>query len=71
MTTKTERQTLLDRFQDMKANGGLVDMKFHLGQVSETTTEAVCGQVNTLLDSVEAGKVSFFTKWNDGQAIAA
>jgi hypothetical protein len=71
MTSKTERQTLLDRFQEMKAKGGLVDMKFHLGQVSETTTEAVCGQVNSLLDAVAAEKVSFFSKWNDGRVIAA
>lgn len=70
MTSKTERQTLLDRFQAMKAEGGLVDMKFHLGQVSETTTEAVCGQVNSLLDAVAGDKVRFFSKWNDAHAIA-
>jgi len=63
--TKTERETLLERFQRMKAQEGLVDIKFHLGQVSETTTEAVCGQVNKLLDKVADGKVQMLSKWSD------
>lgn len=57
MTNKTERQKLAERFQVMKARDGLTDMKFHLGQVSETTTDAVCGEVNRLLDNLESGKV--------------
>jgi hypothetical protein len=57
MTTKqTERQKLSERFQRMKAQDGLTDMKFHLGMVSETTTEAVCAEVNRLLDNFEDGK---------------
>ena len=57
MTRQTEREKLAERFQKMKAQDGLVDMKFHLGQVSETTTEAVCAEVNRLLDNLETGKV--------------
>ena len=56
MTKLSERQRLTERFQDMKATGGLQDMKFHLGKVSETTTEAVCAEVNRLLDNMECGK---------------
>lgn len=70
MTTKTERETLQDRFLKMKATEGLVDIKFHLGQVSETTTEAVCAQVNTLLDAVRDGKVRMLDKWNDTRQAA-
>ena len=57
MTKQTERQRLSERFQVMKAQDGLTDMKFHLGKVSETTTEAVCAEVNRLLDNFESGKV--------------
>ena len=70
MTTMTERQTLQNRFQTMKAEEGLVDMKFHLGQVSETTIEAVCGQVNKLLDNVRDEKVRMLTTWGDSRAAA-
>lgn len=66
MTKKTERQTLFDRFQDMKAQG-LTDMKFQLGKVSEATAEAVYAEVNRLLDNVEDGKVQEMTPWGDGR----
>lgn len=70
MTTKTEREMLQDRFQQMKASEGLIDMKFHLGQVSETTTEAVCKQVNSLLDSVKNSNVRMLPSWNDARQAA-
>lgn len=56
MTKLSERQRLTERFQEMKATGGLTDMKFHLGKVSEATTEAVSAEVNRLLDNMECGK---------------
>lgn len=55
MTAQTERQRLVSRFERMKRENGLLDMKFHLGKVSETTTEAVCAEVNRMLDSYEKG----------------
>lgn len=67
MTRQTERQKLSERFHTMKAQDGLADMKFHLGKVSETTTEAVCAEVNRLLDNVEAGKVQKLESWNDSR----
>ena len=53
MTTQTARQRLTSRFATMRAETGLLDMKFHLGSVSETTTEDVCAEVNRMLDSYE------------------
>ena len=55
MTTQTERQRLNSRFENMKASQGLLDMKFQLGKVSETTTEAVCAEVNRMVDNFEKG----------------
>jgi hypothetical protein len=40
----------------MKASQGLLDMKFQLGMVSEATTEAVCAEVNRMLDCLEQGE---------------
>ena len=67
MTRQTERQKLSERFQTMKAQHGLADMKFHLGKVNETTTEAVCAEVNRLLDNVAAGKVQKLAHWGDSR----
>ena len=61
MARQTERQRLSERFHTMKTSDGLTDMKFHLGKVSEATTEAVCAEVNRLLDNVESGKVQELT----------
>lgn len=66
VTKKSERQTLYDRFQVMKAQG-LTDMKFHLGKVNETTAEAVFAEVNRLLDNVEEGKVQEMPAWGDSR----
>jgi hypothetical protein len=57
MMEATERQRLADRFNVMKSKDGLTDMKFHLGSVSETTTEAVCGAVNFMLDKLQRNEV--------------
>lgn len=70
MTVMTERQKLSERFQVMKAQG-LTDMKFHLGKVSESTTDAVCAEVNRLLDNVKAGKVQEMGPWGDSRRKAA
>jgi hypothetical protein len=66
MTPVTERQRLEQRFQSMKAQG-LQDMKFHLGRVSEATTEEVYAEVNRLLDNVEAGRVQELPAWGDSR----
>lgn len=66
MTTQSERQRLMERFQSMKAQG-LTDMKFHLGKVSEATTEAVFSEVNRLLDNIETGKVQEMSPWGDSR----
>jgi hypothetical protein len=66
--TKTERQKLAERFQEMKAQG-LTDMKFHLGRASEATTESVCAEVNKLLDNIEAGKVQRLPSWGDSHRV--
>lgn len=66
MTMQSERHRLVERFQAMKAQG-LTDMKFHLGKVGETTTEAVFAEVNRLLDNVEAGKVQEMAHWGDSR----
>lgn len=67
MTRQTERQRLVDRFQTMKAEDGLTDMKFHLGRVSEATTEAVCAEVNKLLDNILDEKVQRLPSWGDSR----
>lgn len=66
----TERQKLAERFQEMKAQG-LTDMKFHLGRVSEATTEAVCAEVNKLLDNINSGKVQRLDSWGDSRRVEA
>jgi hypothetical protein len=65
MAKMTERQILSDRFSAMKAGGVLVDMKFHLGDVSEATTEAVFSEVNHVLDHLRDGKVNWLESWGD------
>lgn len=67
MTRQTERQKLSERFQEMKAQDGLTDMKFHLGRVSEATTEAVCAEVNKLLDNILDEKVQRLESWCDSR----
>lgn len=62
---ESARSALVRRFESMKA-GGLVDMKFFLGQVSEETVEAVCAEVNRLHDLLDKGRdVKEVTSWAD------
>lgn len=60
-----ERKALLDRFQAMKAENGLRDMKFFLGKVSEATVEAVCHGVNRVYRLVKSGDVKEVERWRD------
>lgn len=66
MSTTSQRDHLVERFQSMKAQG-LLDMKFHLGKVGEATTESVCAEVNRLLDNVVSGKVHKMEPWGDSR----
>lgn len=65
MESQKERDLLRERFQSLKKNKGLVDMKFFLGQVSECTVDDVCGEVNRLYKLVEEGKYKLVTSWGD------
>ena len=67
MTSTSECARLADRFQAMKADGGLVDMKFFFGQVSESTVDDFCEEVNRLYKLVEEGKYKKVEKWGDGK----
>lgn len=58
------RVTLQNDFRAMK-DGGLLDMKFSLGLVSESTVEDVCAVVNRVLADVDAGKGKTVVKWDD------
>ena len=61
----TEQQTLVARFQAMKANG-LKDLKFFFGQVSESTVDDFCEEVNRLYKLVDEGKCTKIDDWGDG-----
>lgn len=67
---ETARSALLQRFERMKAEDGLLDMKFFLGAVSEETVEAVCAEVNYLHELVDNGKVKEVTSWGDSHRAA-
>ena len=67
---RTEREALLQRFERMKAEDGLLDMKFFLGSVSEETVEDVCAEVNRLHEMVEKGKVKEVKQWGDSNRAA-
>ena len=63
---KTARADLLSAFQAKKA-AGLRDMKFFLGNVTESTTEEVCAEVNKLYAEVAKGNAKTIELWNDSQ----
>ena len=52
MEPRKERDLLVDHFQRMKKDEGLVDMKFFFGQVSEATVDDFCEEVNRLYGGV-------------------
>lgn len=60
----TARTALQDNFRAMK-DGGLRDMKFSLGLVSESTVEDVCAVVNRVLVEVDAGRAKTVARWDD------
>ena len=66
----TEQQKLVARFQAMKANDGLKDLKFFFGQVSEATVDDFCEEVNRLYKLVDEGKCTKVDDWGDGEGIA-
>ena len=53
MTLVSECERLGGRLQRME---GLLDVKFLLGNTDDATLEAVCGEVNSLLDAVDRGE---------------
>jgi hypothetical protein len=48
------------RFEEMKKEG-LVDMKFFVGEVAESTQESFCREVNEIDRLVEEGKATPFS----------
>ena len=71
MTTQNEQEQLVARFQAMKANDGLLDLKFFFGQVSESTTDSFCAAVNKLYRLVDEGKFTDVEDWGDGKGLPA
>ena len=69
MDSRAERALLTERFQRMKANDGLVDLKFFFGQVSESTVSAVCEEVNRLYRLVDEGKYTKLERWGDAKGL--
>ena len=65
MDSRTERALLTERFQRMKADDELVDLKFFFGQVSESTVEKFCEDVNRLYKLVDTGKYFTLKSWGD------
>lgn len=61
---QTARDQLHADFQAKKARG-LKDLKFFLGNVSETTVEEVCAEVNKIYAQVEKGNVIVQKAWGD------
>jgi hypothetical protein len=66
MNVHTEQESLVARFQAMKTNDGLKDLKFFFGQVSESTTDAFYAEVNRLYKLVDEGKYTEVDNWGDG-----
>ena len=63
----TAREQLTADFQAKKANG-LKDIKFFLGtDVSDSTVEDVCAEVNKLYAEVAKGNFKILESWGDSQ----
>lgn len=69
MSGKSESETLADRFQSMKADGGLLDLKFFFGKVSESTVDDFCEEVNRLYRLVEEGRCTKIENWGDAKGL--
>ena len=64
-----ERDLLVERFQRMKKDDGLVDMKFFFGEVSEATVDDFCEEVNRLYKLVDEGKFTKVESWGDAKGL--
>ena len=53
----------------MKADDGLVDLKFFFGEVSESTVSDVCEEVNRLYKLVDEGKYTKLEHWGDAKGL--
>jgi hypothetical protein len=62
----TAREKLTAAFQ-AKREAGLKDMKFFLGNVTESTVEEVCAEVNKLHAEVAKGNAKTLHSWGDSQ----
>ena len=56
MEPQNQCAKLASRFQEMKEEEGLLDMKFFFGEVSETTVEGFCEEVNRMYKLVDEGR---------------
>jgi hypothetical protein len=69
MEPRKERDLLVERFQRMKKDEGLVDMKFFFGEVSEATVDDFCEEVNRLYKLVDEGKFTKVESWDDAKGL--
>jgi hypothetical protein len=60
----TAVKAFAERFEVLK-DEGLVDMKFFVGEVSESTHESFCKEVNEIDRLVNNGEATLFS-FNDG-----
>jgi hypothetical protein len=51
----TQAEILREKYRVLQA-GGLLDIKFCFGPLSEETDESVCGSINDALDAIERGE---------------
>jgi hypothetical protein len=65
----TARTDLQASFKAMKVDRGLLDMKFSLGEVTESTVEDVCAVINRVIKDVDDGKAKNVDKWNDSHRV--
>ncbi len=69
MESQKEQAALVKRFQRMKDEDGLVDLKFFFGQVSESTVDDFYEEVNRLYKLVEDGKYTKIKRWGDAKGL--
>ena len=69
MEPQGARDQLASRFQKMKEEEGLLDMKFFFGQVSETTVDGFCEEVNRLHKLVEEERFTRINRWGDSKGL--
>ncbi len=69
MESQRARDQLDSRFRKMKEEGGLLDMKFFFGQVSETTVDGFCEEVNRLYKLVDEGRFVEIKRWDDAKGL--